>query len=48
VGYVLSRTVGVPGLPAEPDAWLEPLGVASVVAEVVFLASFAATRRQSP
>src|SRR6266446_8078083 len=28
LGYVLSRTVGLPGLPAEPDAWLEPLGVA--------------------
>ena len=29
LGYVISRTVGLPGLPAEPDAWLEPLGVAS-------------------
>jgi uncharacterized membrane protein HdeD (DUF308 family) len=48
LGYVLSRTVGLPGLPAEPDAWFEPLGVASVVAEVVFLAAFAATRRQAP
>jgi uncharacterized membrane protein YfcA len=47
LGYVLSRTVGLPGLPAEPDAWLEPLGVASLVAEVVFLMAFAVTRRQS-
>src|SRR5215210_6436246 len=33
--YVLSRTVGLPGLPVEPDAWLEPLGGASLVAEAV-------------
>jgi hypothetical protein len=48
LGYVLSRTVGLPGLPAEPDAWFEPLGVASLVAEAVFLTVFAVTRRQSP
>jgi uncharacterized membrane protein HdeD (DUF308 family) len=47
LGYVLSRTVGLPGLPAEPDAWLEPLGVASLVAEAVFLTAFAVTRRRS-
>jgi hypothetical protein len=47
LGYVLSRTVGLPGLPAEPDAWLEPLGVASLLAELVFLIAFAMTRRQS-
>ena len=47
LGYMLSRTVGLPGLPAEPDAWLEPLGVASLVAEAVFLIAFAVTRRQS-
>jgi hypothetical protein len=45
VGYVLGRTVGLPGLPAEPDAWLEPLGVASLIAEAVFLTAFAMTRR---
>jgi hypothetical protein len=38
VGYVLSRTVGMPGLPAEPDAWLEPLGVISLLAEGLFVA----------
>lgn len=48
LGYVLSRTAGLPGLPAEPDAWLEPLGVASLVAEAVFLAAFATRRRSSP
>jgi hypothetical protein len=47
VGYVLSRTVGLPSLPAEPDAWLEPLGVASLIAEAVFLIAFAMTRRQA-
>lgn len=47
VGYVLSRTVGLPGLPAEPDAWLEPFGVASLIAEAAFLIVFAMTRRQS-
>jgi hypothetical protein len=48
VGYVLSRTVGLPGLPAEPDAWLEPLGVASLIAEAAFLIVFAMSRRRSP
>lgn len=33
VGYVASRTIGLPGLPPEPDAWLEPLGVVSLLAE---------------
>jgi hypothetical protein len=44
LGYVISRTVGLPGLPAEPDAWFEPLGVVSVFAEVVFLTMFAVAR----
>ncbi len=38
VSYVLSRTVGLPGLEAEPDAWFEPLGAASLVAEGLFVA----------
>ena len=38
LGYIASRTVGLPGLPAEPDAWLEPLGVASLIAEGLFVA----------
>ena len=37
LGYIASRTIGMPGLPAEPDAWLEPLGVASMVVEASFL-----------
>ena len=38
LGYVASRTVGMPQIPAEPDAWLEPMGLVSMTAEVVFLA----------
>lgn len=33
IGYTLSRTVGLPQLPAEPDEWLEPIGVVSLLAE---------------
>ncbi len=40
IGYVASRTVGLPHLPAEPEAWLEPFGVASVIVEGVFVAVF--------
>jgi uncharacterized membrane protein YfcA len=35
-GYVISRTVGLPGLPVETE-WLEPLGVLSLVAEGLFI-----------
>ena len=41
--YVASRTVGLPQIPAEPDAWLEPLGVASLIAEGLFVAVFIGT-----
>ena len=34
VGYVISRTVGMPGLPVDP--WLEPLGILSLVVEGLF------------
>ncbi len=44
IGYVASRTVGLPQIPAEPDAWLEPLGVASLVAEGLFVAVFIGMR----
>ncbi|MBF0594351.1 MAG: hypothetical protein HQL22_05220 [Candidatus Omnitrophica bacterium] len=40
LGYVASRTVGLPMIPAEPDAWLEPLGVASLIAEGLFIGIF--------
>ncbi|HEX4628764.1 MAG TPA: hypothetical protein VH137_08240 [Gemmatimonadales bacterium] len=49
VGYVLSRTVGLPGLPPEPEAWLEPMGVASLIVEGLFVVLFVlARRRPSP
>jgi hypothetical protein len=38
--YILSRTVGLPYLPPEPDEWFEPLGVISLFAEGFFLAVF--------
>jgi hypothetical protein len=41
LGYVLSRTVGLPQVPAEPDAWLEPLGFASLLVELGFVAVYA-------
>ncbi len=37
LGYVASRTVGLPGLPPEPQNWLEPLGVASLIVEGLFI-----------
>ncbi len=39
-GYVASRTVGLPYIPAEPDAWFEPLGVAAMIAEILFVSVF--------
>ena len=40
IGYVISRTVGLPYIPAEPEAWLEPLGVPSLIAEGLFVMVF--------
>lgn len=37
VGYVISRTVGLPGLKVDPH-WLEPMGVLSVIVEAIFIA----------
>src|SRR5215212_9354723 len=36
VGYIVSRTVGIFGLP--PDVWLEPIGIAALVVEALFIA----------
>jgi len=44
IGYMLSRTVGLPQLPAEPDAWFEPLGIASFIAEGLFAVVFIGRR----
>ncbi len=35
-GYVISRTVGLPGLPID-DEWLEPLGILSLMVETLFI-----------
>ncbi len=40
IGYVASRTVGLPNIPAEPDAWGEPLGIASLIVEGLFVVVF--------
>lgn len=40
IGYALSRTVGLPQLPAEPDEWFEPLGILSFLAEGLFVAVY--------
>ena len=45
IAYVLSRTVGLPQIPAEPDAWLEPLGVAALISEALFMAVFIRARK---
>ena len=36
IAYIISRTIGLPGLEAEPDAWFEPLGLASMIVEALF------------
>jgi len=46
VGYVISRTVGLPSL--APDIWLEPLGILSLMVEAAFIALFAQSRRAAP
>ena len=38
--YVISRTIGLPGLEPESDEWLEPLGVASLAVESFFIVLF--------
>lgn len=40
-GYVISRTIGLPGLGVEEE-WLEPLGVLSLVVEALFVGVFLA------
>jgi hypothetical protein len=43
VAYVVSRTMGLPGL--VPDIWLEPLGILSLMVEAAFIVLFAQARR---
>jgi uncharacterized membrane protein YfcA len=44
-GYVISRTVGLPGLPVEAE-WLEPLGVLSLLVEGLFVGVYLAIGRR--
>lgn len=46
IGYVVSRTVGLPGLAPEPEAWFEPAGVASLVFEALFIVVFISFARR--
>jgi hypothetical protein len=46
VGYVVSRTVGLPGL--APDVWLEPLGILALMVEAAFIVLYAQSRREAP
>jgi hypothetical protein len=38
--YCLSRSIGLPLIPAEPDAWFEPLGVVALLSEGLFILVF--------
>jgi uncharacterized membrane protein YagU involved in acid resistance len=40
MAYVASRTIGLPLLAPEPDAWFEPLGVVAVLSELLFIVLF--------
>ena len=48
LAYVASRTIGWPGLPAEPDAWHEPMGVASLLCETLFVILFTVAHTSRP
>ncbi len=37
VMYAISRTIGLPGLPAADESWLEPSGVLSLLVETGFV-----------
>jgi hypothetical protein len=42
VGYIVTRTVGMPGM--EPEEWLYPVGVLSIALEIAFLVLFVLAR----
>jgi hypothetical protein len=46
-GYVLTRTVGLPGARDDIGNWGEPLGIASIVVEVITLAVCVAAARSA-
>jgi hypothetical protein len=47
LGYILTRSVAVPGDPGDKGNWLEPLGLASLIVEwfVVIIVAFALNNR---
>lgn len=42
LGYIQSRTVGMPGM--EVEAWYNPIGISALIVEALFLAVFALAR----
>jgi hypothetical protein len=49
-GYLANVTIGLPGLPAQPGAWQDPLGLIALVAEglMIALAAWALHAARSP
>jgi hypothetical protein len=47
-GYIASRTIGLPLMAPEPDAWFEPLGVAAMISEGLFVTVYFVRRFASP
>ena len=45
--YIASRTIGLPGLEAE-DEWFEPMGLASMVVEALFVLVYGYVMTQRP
>lgn len=42
LGYIQSRTLGMPGM--EVEAWYDPIGIPALIVEALFLAAFALAR----
>jgi len=38
-GYLANITVGLPGLPPQPEAWHEPMGRVALIAEALMIAA---------
>jgi hypothetical protein len=47
VMYVVSRTLGLPGLEEDVGNWLEPAGILSLIVEGLFVLLYAVTATQS-
>lgn len=49
VMYLVSRAIGLPGLPESEQEWLDPLGVLSLLVEGFFVGAYVALlRRRTP